>query len=63
MSDTTPDSAAAAVKDILARAEIPVTDEEFADLVAMYPVVEAMRADLWIPEVRYGQPAIIYPAR
>ena len=37
-------------------------EEEYERLLRWYPVLRAQAARLRIPEVRYGEPALIYPA-
>ena len=60
------DAEMAKVKDtvdhILERAGLTVLPEEYDRLVKNYPVMQAQLQELRIPEVRYGEPAIIYPA-
>jgi hypothetical protein len=47
---------------LLARAQLPMTDDEYQGLLAMYAVIEEQMAALRIPEARYEEPASIYPA-
>lgn len=61
MSEQEP-TAAEAVDFILTLNRLPVTDEERERLVASYPAMREMAESLRIPEVRYGEPAMIYPA-
>jgi hypothetical protein len=63
MSDTTntPD-AAAQVDLVLARTGLPVTPEERERLIRVYPVIAEWTAALRLPETRYAEPALIYPA-
>ena len=52
----------AAVDAVLTDAKLPVSDEERARLESSYLVMKQMAASLRIPEVRYGDPALIYSA-
>ncbi|HZO25323.1 MAG TPA: hypothetical protein VFH48_04945 [Chloroflexota bacterium] len=63
MSDTTqtPD-AAAQVDMVLARTGLPVTPEERERLIRVYPMVAEWTGGLRLPETRYAEPALIYPA-
>jgi hypothetical protein len=56
------EEARAAVDFVLTTNGLPVTDEERERLVATYPAMREMVAALRIPEVRYGDPAMVYPA-
>jgi hypothetical protein len=47
---------------LLARAQLPMTDDEYQALLAMYAVIEEQVAELRLPEARYAEPASIYPA-
>ncbi len=60
MSET-PD-VAAQVDLVLARTGLPVTPEERERLIRVYPMVEEWTSGLRIPETRYAEPAVIYPA-
>jgi hypothetical protein len=51
-----------AVDTLLGLAELPMIEEEYERLLRIYPLLQAQAAALRIPEVRYGEPAIIYPA-
>ena len=51
-----------AVDTILGLAGLPMLEEEYERLVRWYPVLRAQAAELRIPAVRYGEPALIYPA-
>jgi hypothetical protein len=62
MSEMTPEAVKMAVDFVLTTKGLPVTDEERERLEATYPVMVEMAASLRIPEVRYGEPALIYPA-
>jgi hypothetical protein len=57
--DTTPESE---VDRILARAGLPVTEEERARLIQLYPMVSEWTAAVRLAETRYAEPALIYPA-
>ena len=63
MSDTTytPD-AAAQVDLVLARTGLPVTPEERERLIRLYPMIVEWTDALRLPETRYAEPALIYPA-
>ncbi len=61
MSDTTQD-AAAQVDLVLARTGMPVTPEERERLIRVYPMLLEWTAALRLPETRYAEPALIYPA-
>jgi hypothetical protein len=63
MSDTTdtPD-AAAQVDLVLARTGLPVTPEERERLIRVYPMIVEWTTALRLPETRYAEPALIYPA-
>jgi hypothetical protein len=62
MSDMTPEQIQTSVDFVLTTNRLPVTEEERERLIASYPAMQEMIASLRIPEVRYGEPAIIYPA-
>jgi hypothetical protein len=47
---------------LLARAQLPMTDDEYQALLAMYSVIEEQVAELRLAEARYEEPAVIYPA-
>ena len=51
-----------AVDTILGLAGLPMIEEEYERLLRWYPVLHAQATELRIPEVRYGEPALIYPA-
>ena len=61
MSDTTPE-ATAQVDLILARTGLRVTDEERERLIRVYPMIDEWTAGLRLPDTRYAEPALIYPA-
>jgi hypothetical protein len=50
-----------AVDTILGLAQLPMIEEEYNQLLALYPYLRERAAALRIPEVRYGEPALIYP--
>ena len=60
MSDT-PD-VAAQVDLVLARGGLPVTPEERERLIRLYPMIDEWTSGLRLPETRYAEPAVIYPA-
>jgi hypothetical protein len=47
---------------ILARAGLPVTEEERARLIRLYPMVSEWTEAVRLVETRYAEPALIYPA-
>jgi hypothetical protein len=61
MSETSSD-AAAQVDLVLARAGLPVRPEERERLIRIYPTIEEWTSALRLPESRYAEPAVIYPA-
>ena len=61
MSDTTSD-AAAQVDLVLARTGLPVTPAERERLIRVYPMIDEWTSALRLPETRYAEPALIYPA-
>jgi hypothetical protein len=62
MNAMTADEIRATVDFVLAGHKLPVTEDERERLIATYPAMQEMAASLRIPEVRYGDPALIYPA-
>ena len=63
MSDTTNTADAAAQVDlVLARTGLPVTPEERERLIRVYPMIAEWTDALRLPETRYAEPALIYPA-
>jgi hypothetical protein len=52
----------AAVDTILGLAGLSMNQDEYERLLRMYPILREQAAALRIPEVRYAEPAIIYPA-
>jgi hypothetical protein len=59
---TTIADAAAQVDAVLARTGMPVTPEERDRLIRIYPLVAEWTAAVRLPETRYAEPAVIYPA-
>lgn len=53
---------AAQVDMALARTGLPVSAEERERLIRMYPMIEEWTSGLRLPETRYAEPAVIYPA-
>jgi hypothetical protein len=47
---------------ILARAGLPVTEEERARLIRLFPQVREWTDAVRLAETRYAEPALIYPA-
>ncbi len=62
MSENTSDDVAAQVDLVLARTGLPVTPEERERLIRVYPMIAEWTAGLRLPETRYAEPALIYPA-
>ena len=63
MSDPTDTTDAAAQVDlVLARTGLPVTPEERERLIRVYPMIVEWTTALRLPETRYAEPALIYPA-
>jgi hypothetical protein len=60
MSDTT--DATAQVDLVLARTGLPVTPEERERLIRIYPMIEEWTSAVRLPDTRYAEPALIYPA-
>jgi hypothetical protein len=60
--DTVEPSTQLAVDTILGLAHLPVIEDEYERLLRWYPFLREQAAALRIPEVRYGEPAMIYPA-
>jgi hypothetical protein len=52
----------AAVDTILGLAGLSMNQDEYERLLRMYPILREQAAALRIPEARYAEPAIIYPA-
>jgi hypothetical protein len=50
------------VDDILARANLPVTEDERARLVRIYSLLREQVAALRAADFRYREPAVIFPA-
>ena len=47
---------------MLARTGLPVTPEERERLIRVYPMIAEWTGGLRLPETRYAEPALIYPA-
>ena len=63
MSDTTNTTDAADQVDlVLARTGLPVTPEERERLIRVYPMIAEWTGAVRLPETRYAEPALIYPA-
>jgi hypothetical protein len=58
----TQESIQATVDFVLTSNNLPVTKEARERLIASYPLMREMAESLRIPDVRYGDPAIVYPA-
>ncbi len=50
------------VRVLLEAAGLPVTDEELAQYVALYPTLRAGADRLYMEEVRYEEPALLFRA-
>ena len=61
MSDTTSE-VEAQVDLVLKRMGLPVTAEERERLIRVYPMIDEWTGGLRLPETRYAEPALIYPA-
>lgn len=63
MSDATDTTDAATQVDlVLARTGLPVTPEERERLIRLYPMLVEWTSALRLPETRYAEPALVYPA-
>jgi hypothetical protein len=51
-----------AVDTILGLTKLPMTEEEYSAMLELYPLLRERTAALRIPEVRYGEPVLIYSA-
>ncbi len=51
-----------AVDTILGLTGLPMSEEEYDQLLELYPYLRERSAALRLPEVRYGEPALIYSA-
>jgi hypothetical protein len=47
---------------VLFHAGLPITREERDRLIRLYPMVSEWTEGVRVPEVRYAEPAVIYPA-
>jgi hypothetical protein len=61
MSNLT-DDATAQVDAVLGRTGLSVTPEERERLITVYPMIAEWQAGVRLPEIRYAEPAVIYPA-
>jgi hypothetical protein len=50
------------VDSVLARTGLPVSAEERERLIRLYPAIQEWLAGVRLPETRYAEPAVIYPA-
>jgi hypothetical protein len=55
--------AATAVKTLLEASQLTVTDEEFELFVQIYPDLRAGADAMYLPEVRYEEPALNFDPR
>lgn len=51
------------VDQVLVRAGLKLTAEDRERLVRVYPVIRGLLPQLRLPEARYAEPALIYPAQ
>jgi hypothetical protein len=56
----TPESATDTVRALLGAATITVSDQEFLDLVAVYPALRAQADGLYLPELESVDPALSF---
>jgi hypothetical protein len=63
MIDMTPDQIKQAVDSVLAAARLPLTGEDYERLLRNYPQIRAQLATLRFPEMRYCEPAMIFPPK
>jgi hypothetical protein len=61
MEPTQP-SSKEAIDTILGLNRLPMAQDEYESLLRMYPYLREKTLALRIPETRYAEPAIIYPA-
>jgi hypothetical protein len=52
-----------AVDTILGLTGLSMSEDEYTALLALYPLLREQTAALRLPEVRYGEPVLIYSAR
>jgi hypothetical protein len=52
-----------ALDTILGLAKLPMSEEEYTALLALYPFLRERTAALRLPEVRYREPVLVYSAR
>jgi hypothetical protein len=55
-----PQDVSATVRALVDAAGLPVSDEELAQFVKMYPMLRAGADSLYIEEVRYEEPALVF---
>ena len=55
-----PDNVEATVRALIDAAGLPLSDEEFESLVEGYPTLREQADRLFIEEVRYEEPALIF---
>ena len=55
-----PQDVKAAVRAMVEAAGLPVSEEEFDKFVEMYPTLRAGADSLYIEEVRYEEPALVF---
>ena len=55
-----PENVEGAVRALVDAAGLTVSDEEFDSFVAMYPTLREAADGLYIEEVRYEEPALIF---
>jgi hypothetical protein len=60
VSEMTAEQIKQAVDAVLAAARLPLTGEDYERLLRNYPTIQAQLAELRFPEVRYGEPAVVF---
>ncbi|MEX2229428.1 MAG: hypothetical protein WEB13_07290 [Dehalococcoidia bacterium] len=55
-----PQDVRAAVRAMVEAAGLPVSEDEFEKFVEMYPTLRAGADSLYIEEVRYEEPALVF---
>jgi hypothetical protein len=55
-----PENVEATVRALIDVAGLPVSDEEFVAFVASYPMLREAADKLYIEEVRYEEPALVF---
>jgi hypothetical protein len=63
VSKMTPDQSKHSLDAVLAAARLPLTGEDYELLLRNYPTIQSQLAELRFPELRYCEPAVIFPAQ